>query len=159
MKKALTLAVLIVTPSIIFAQETVGFANNSRSLVQQWTSAYYSTPAPVPVGGGYVQLIATAKGNPLPHPLGVYGSSGFLPGYSSPAGFLATNPGWVAPLNGYSTGLQGPVPIGVVNSPYPPTRPAPSPKTTQQQQRFHSRLWHGIVGYQCVEGVVCPVTL
>jgi PEP-CTERM motif len=95
MKKALTLVILIVTPSIIFAQGSVAFLNNSASLVQQWTSAYDSTLAPVPVGGGYVQLIVAPRGNPLLHPLGVYeGSSGFLPGYSSLAGFLADNPGW-----------------------------------------------------------------
>jgi len=97
MKKALTLVVLIFTPSIIFAQGTVGF-NNSTGLVQQWTSSSDSTLAPVPVGGGYVELIATTAGNPLLHPLGVYeGNSGFLPGYSFLAGFLADNPGWVVP--------------------------------------------------------------
>ena len=99
MKKALTLVVLIVTPSIIFAQGTVVIGNQT-GLVQRWTSAYDSSLAPVSVGGGYVQLIATTKGNPLLHPLGVYeGSSGFLPGYSSLTGFLAANPGWVVPVD------------------------------------------------------------
>ena len=111
MKKALALLVLIATPSIIFAQGTVGFANQT-GLVQRWTSAYDSTLAPVPKGGGYVQLIATTKGNPLLHALGVYdGCSGFLPGYSSLAGFLFANPGWEVP-----TGVDGgvnPGPIGL----------------------------------------------
>ena len=94
MKKALTLVVLIVIPSIIFAQGTVVF-NNNTGLVQQWTSSSDPTLAAVPVGGGYVQLIATTTGNPLLHTLGVYaGSVGFLPAYSSLAGFLAANPGW-----------------------------------------------------------------
>src|SRR3974390_2560145 len=94
MKKALTL-VLIITPSIIFAQGTVVF-QNLTGLVQQWRSASDSSLAPIPVGGGYVQLLTAAKGNPLLHPLGSYApSSGFLPEYSSLDGFLAANPGWV----------------------------------------------------------------
>jgi hypothetical protein len=108
MKKALTLVVLIVTPSIVFAQGTVAFENSLTGLVQRWTSSNDSTLAPVPVGGGYVQLIATTKGNPLLHPLGVYeGSSGFLPEYSSLTGFLAANPGWVVP---YSYRYEPPAP-------------------------------------------------
>jgi hypothetical protein len=111
MKKALTLVVLIVIPSIIFAQGTVDFANFSTGLVQQWTSSSDPTLAPVPVGGGYVQLIAAAIGTPLPAPLGVYaGSSGFLPGYSSLAGFLAANPGWAIPY----AGLVGATPLAPV---------------------------------------------
>jgi PEP-CTERM motif len=107
MKKALTLVVLIVTPSIIFAQGTVSIGNQTGR-VQRWTSAYDSTLVPVPKGGGYVELIATTKGNPLLHPLGVYqGSSGFLPGYSSLAGFLAANPGWAV-----ASGQYNPGPIG-----------------------------------------------
>ena len=71
-----------------------------------------STLAPVPVGGGYAQFIATMNGNPLLHPLGVYqGSSGFLPGYSSLAGFLAANPGWVVPYYEYGATPSAPVPI------------------------------------------------
>ena len=98
MKNALTLVVLIFTPSIILAQGTVQFANSSASLVQRWTSADDSSLTPVPVGGGYVQLIAASKGTPLPAPLGVYeGSSGFVPAFSSLAGFLAANPGWAVP--------------------------------------------------------------
>jgi hypothetical protein len=107
MKKALTFVVLIVTPSIVFAQGTVGFANQTGR-VQRWTSAYDSTLVPVPKDGGYVELIATAKGNPLLHPLGVYeGSVGFLPGYSSLAGFLAANPGWAVAFGQYNPGPIG----------------------------------------------------
>jgi len=110
MKKALTLVVLIVTPSMIFAQGSIEF-NNRTGLVQQWTSAYDSTLAPVPVGGGYVQLIAAPVGTPL-QPLGVYaGSSGFLPGYSSLAGFLAANPGWAVPYAGWGATPFAPAPI------------------------------------------------
>jgi hypothetical protein len=54
MEKALTLVVLIVTPSILFAQGTVDFVNFTTGLVQQWTSASDPTLASVPVGGGYV---------------------------------------------------------------------------------------------------------
>ena len=94
MKKALTLVSLIAGPAMMFAQGTVVF-ENLTGLVPQWASATNSSLTPVPVGGGYVQLIASPRGNPLLHPLGVYqGSSGFLPGYSSLAGFLAANPGW-----------------------------------------------------------------
>jgi hypothetical protein len=111
MKEALTLVVLIVTTSMIFGQGTVYFNNSSTGLVQQWTSASDPTLAPVPVGGGYVQLIATPTGNPLLNPLGVYGSSGFVSGYSSLAGFLAANPGWAIPYYLLGPGLSGPVPI------------------------------------------------
>jgi PEP-CTERM motif len=113
MKKALTLIVLIITPSIIFGQGWVSFGNTSAGLVQQWTSAYDSTPAPIPVGGGYVELISTMQGNPLLHPLGVYeGSSGFLPAYSSLTGFLAANPGWAIPYAGpFGATPLAPVPI------------------------------------------------
>ena len=102
MKKALALVALIVTPTMASAQGTVVFENQT-GLVQQWTSTYDWTPTPVPVGGGYVQLISTFKGNALNNPFGGYaGSSGFVPGYSSLVGFLVANPGWAA---------QAPVPI------------------------------------------------
>jgi hypothetical protein len=115
MKKALTLVVLIVAPSIIFAQGTVSIGNQT-GLVQRWTGAYDSTLVPVPKGGGYVQLIAATKGNPLLHPLGVYeGSSGFLPGYSSLAGFLAANPGWAVAFGTFNPGPVGFVPGAFAN--------------------------------------------
>jgi len=109
MTKTLTVGVLIATSSTIFAQGTVVF-QNVTGLVKQWTSASDSSLAPVPVGGGYVQLVATATGNPLLHPLGVYsGRSGFLPGYSSLATFLAANPGWVDPYSDpYPNGSPSP---------------------------------------------------
>jgi len=111
MKKAFALVVLIVTPMITFAQGTVGFQNGPTGLVKQWSGDYDSSLTPVPVGGGYVQLIATPKGNPLLHPLGVYeGSSGFLPAYSSLAGFLAANPGWGVALP-YMSYFLSPAPI------------------------------------------------
>ena len=117
MKQALTLVVLMVTPSIVSAQGTVAFGNNSAELVQQWTSAYDSTPAPVPVGGGYVQLITAPTGNRLLQPLGIYaGSSGFLPGYSSLAGFLAANPGWAVPYAGF-LGLAPLAPAPIILAP------------------------------------------
>jgi hypothetical protein len=122
MKKALTLVVLIVTPSLIFAQGSVNL-NNRSGLVQRWTSAYDSTLAPVPVGGGYVQLVAAPVGTALPGPLGVYeGSFGFLPGYSSLAGFLAANPGWAVAQTYPEWGVPlAPVPInsraGIFNGP------------------------------------------
>jgi hypothetical protein len=98
MKKAFTLVVLIVTPTMAFTQGTVVFINSSTGLVKQWTSSSDPTLTPVPVGGGYVQLIAAPRGTPLLHPLGAYyGGPGFLPAYSSLAGFLAANSGWVVP--------------------------------------------------------------
>jgi hypothetical protein len=112
MKKELTLFVLIITPSISFAQGTVQFNNKLATPVQQWTSSSDPTLVPVPIGGGYVQLIAAPKGTPLLAPLGVYaGSSGFLPAYSSLAGFLAANPGWAVPFAGLGADLSGPVPM------------------------------------------------
>jgi hypothetical protein len=98
MRKALALVVLIATPATISAQGTVVFVNFSTGLVQQWTSSSDPTLVPVSVGSGYVQLVAAPTGTPLPGPLGAYeSSSGFLPGYSSLAGFLAANPGWGVP--------------------------------------------------------------
>jgi hypothetical protein len=97
MKKALALVVLVVAPAMAFAQGTVTFENGTAGLVKQWTSYYDSALTPVPVGGGYVELIITQAGTALQNPLGVYlGSSGFMPEYSCLACFLAANPGWMA---------------------------------------------------------------
>jgi hypothetical protein len=108
MKMAFALVVLIVTPTMAFAQGTVVFENQT-GLVQQWTSLNDSTLTPVPVGSGYIQLIVTMKGNPLYNPLGFYqGSGGFLPaGYSSLADFLVANVAWTVP--------QAPVPINIAS--------------------------------------------
>jgi hypothetical protein len=68
MKKALALVVLIVTPSIIFAQGTVVIANQT-GLVKEWPVPSDPLELAVAKGGGYVELIATTKGNPLLHPM------------------------------------------------------------------------------------------
>jgi hypothetical protein len=122
MKKALTLVVLMITPAIIFAQGIVQF-DNRTGLVQQWTSAADPTLISVPKDGGYVQLIAAPQGTPLLHSLGVYvANSGFIPQYSSIAGFLADNPGWGLPWNESGTALLAPAPLalapGINNGPY-----------------------------------------
>ena len=99
---------MIFTPSITFAQGAVVFWDYVGR-VEQWTTIYDSTPAPVPVGGGYVALVGAPKGTPLVHPLGVYeGSSGFLPGFSSLEGFLAANPGWAVPNGGLASIITAP---------------------------------------------------
>src|ERR1035437_9267797 len=89
MKKAFTLVVLIVTPTMAFAQGTVAF-NNQTGLVTSY-------PA-LPKSGGSVELIAAPQGTPLPNPLGTYVWQDlrpyFIPNYSSLSGFLAANPGW-----------------------------------------------------------------
>ena len=110
MKKALTLVVLIVTPSHNLRAGVVEF-NNRTGLVQQWTSAYDSTLAPVPVGGGYVQLIAAPVGTPLrTHSAFTRAVLVFCLEYSSLAGFLAANPGWAVPWSGDGAGdLYGPL--------------------------------------------------
>src|SRR5664279_4368898 len=92
MKKAFALVVLIVTPTMAFAQGTVIFQNNSAGLV----TAY---PA-LPKSGASVELIAAPHGTSLPNPLGTYVPQDmllhFIPDYSSLSGFLAANPGWVS---------------------------------------------------------------
>jgi hypothetical protein len=89
MKKAFTLVVLIVTPTMAFAQGTVAF-NNQTGLVTSY-------PA-LPKSGGSVELIAAPQGTPLPNPLGTYVWQDlrpyFIPNYSSLSCFLAANPGW-----------------------------------------------------------------
>ena len=68
MKEALTLIILIVTPSMAFAQGTVVLGNQT-GLIKQWTSATDSTLISVPKGGGYVELFAAPVGTPLVNPL------------------------------------------------------------------------------------------
>jgi PEP-CTERM motif len=109
MHKALALVVLLITPAIVFADGTVQFENLFPPfyLVKQWTTTANSTLIDVP--SGYVQLIAGAKGTPLPHPLGTLTTSGFLPNYASVSGFLTANPGWgaVATTQIDSGGFEG----------------------------------------------------
>jgi hypothetical protein len=62
MKKALTLVLLIVSPTLAFAQGTVVFSNSTSGLVKQWTSFTDHTLINVPVGGGSVQLLAAPAG-------------------------------------------------------------------------------------------------
>jgi hypothetical protein len=84
MKKAFTLVVLILTPTIAFAQGTV-ILQNQTGLVKQWTSATDSTLINVPKNGGYVELIAAPINTPLVGQVGTY---------SSLSGFLGANPLW-----------------------------------------------------------------
>jgi hypothetical protein len=88
MKKAFTLVVLLVTPTMAFAQGTVALQNQT-GLVKQWTSASDSTLIAVPKGGGYVELMSAPVGTALLNPN--------LRQFSSLAGFLAANPGWSLP--------------------------------------------------------------
>jgi hypothetical protein len=111
MKKALILIVLIVTPTMAFAQGTVAFQNQT-GLVRQWTSPTDNTLVTTPQNGGYVELICAPAGTPLPNPFGCMGSYGFMPMYSSLAGFVAANPGWsfalgtpAASIIGFGAGL------------------------------------------------------
>ena len=91
MKKAFALVVLIVAPTMVFAQGTVVFSNSTSGLVKQWTSFTDHTLINVPVGSGSVQLLAAPAGTAL-QPL-VWGSALV---YSSLAGLLSANPGWNA---------------------------------------------------------------
>ena len=86
MKKALTLIVLVLTPTMAFAQGTVVFDNDSSGLVRlrNWTDP---TSFSVPVGGTQVELLAAPAGT---------GVTGTVANYGSLAIFLAANPGWQA---------------------------------------------------------------
>ena len=87
MKKAFTLVVLMVTPTMAFAQGTVGFANGTG--IVRWPGMS------LPVGGGCVELIAAPTGTALANPLFTYDSCGLGSlNFSSLEGFLAANPGW-----------------------------------------------------------------
>src|SRR5208283_569328 len=94
MKKALTLVVLIVTPTMAFAQGTVGFINDAAGLVQ-WSCASDPTLLAVPVGGGHVELLTAPDGTSLT-PLGMLGPGYFVPSFATLEGFLAANPNWSA---------------------------------------------------------------
>jgi PEP-CTERM motif len=106
MKQAFALVVLMVTPSIMFAQGTISVANNATKLVQAWASNWDHSLSPVPVGGGMVQFCAAPDGTAY-KPLGtlVLAERGFALTYNTLASYLAANPGW----NAYSTAPIAPV--------------------------------------------------
>jgi hypothetical protein len=86
MKKAFALVVLIVTPTKAFAQGTVAFNNGLTGLVQQWTSIDDTTLINVPIGGGYVDLLAAPTGTALSNPLFKGPLGAFWPNYATLAG-------------------------------------------------------------------------
>ena len=92
MKQAFALVVLIVTPALAFAQGTVVFQNLTGAVKEP--VPFTSLITGVGKGNAMVDLITAAHGTALPHPLGTYSPSGFLPAYATLAGFLAANPGW-----------------------------------------------------------------
>jgi hypothetical protein len=93
MKKAFTLFVLILTPTMAFAQGTVVF-NNQTGLVRQWTSPMDTTLINSPKGCAMAELISAPVGTALVNPE--------VPNFSTLASFLAANPGWApaVPFNG-----------------------------------------------------------
>ena len=102
MKKAFTLVVLMVTPTLAFAQGTVGFVNNTAGLVKQVSPVDF-TLISVPVGGAQVELLAAPAGTPFTPFVGI-GASGLVLNFTSLEGFLAGNPGWADIA---TTGIQG----------------------------------------------------
>jgi hypothetical protein len=90
MKKAFTLLVLIVSPTLAFAQGTVVFNNDESELVKQETSFSDPTLTSVPVGAGHVELLAA----PARTAFTPFISFGGVPNYPSLEGWLAANPGW-----------------------------------------------------------------
>ena len=95
MKHTFPLLVLIVTPSLAFAQGTVVFQNLTglvRELVLPPPSLGVIS---VPKGDAMVDLITAAHGTALPNPLGTYWPDGFHLGPNTTlTSFLAANPGW-----------------------------------------------------------------
>jgi Immunoglobulin domain len=85
MKKVFTLVVMIVTPTMAFAQGQVTFNCNAGG-VKQWTSATDLTLINSPKGNVMVELISAPVGTAL--------SSPNVNEYATLAGFLAANPGW-----------------------------------------------------------------
>jgi PEP-CTERM motif len=124
MKKAFTLVVLIVTPTMAFAQGSVTFINGTAGLVKQWASLTDLTLISVPVGGGYVELL-TAPANTAFTPLGSLSASGLAPAFATLSDFLKANPGWadikttgISPVagrfNGGNVTLQSTIPGGAI---------------------------------------------
>ncbi|MCX6924578.1 MAG: immunoglobulin domain-containing protein [Verrucomicrobia bacterium] len=115
MKKALTLIVLVLTPTMAFAQGTVVFDNNSSGLVRLRTIWTDPTSISVPVGGAQVELFAAPVGTGLTRPLpGIFFECGSL------ANFLAANPGWLAIATTGISPVEGWFNGGPVTLPVPP---------------------------------------
>jgi hypothetical protein len=93
MKKALTLVVLIVTPTMALAQGQITF-NNQTGLVKTWTSILDPTPVNAVKGNVMVELISAPVGTALGNPPAW--------SYATLEAFLAANPGWAVgtPLAG-----------------------------------------------------------
>ena len=101
MKNTFTLLVLILTPTMAFAQGCVYFINNSAGYVTQWTSSTDPTLIRVPGGGGMVELLTAPYGTPF-NPGGAFG---FYPTLDA---FLAANPGWQSvATTGFNTPAAG----------------------------------------------------
>jgi len=94
MKKLLGILAISALAASAFAQGSVTLGNQT-GLVKQWTDRATSTTISVPKNGGYVQLIAAPKGTVLANPLFTPAVGGVATEFSSLAGFLAANPGWV----------------------------------------------------------------
>jgi hypothetical protein len=90
MKKVSSLVVLILAPTMAFAQGTIAIGNTASELVQQWTAVGNPTLISVPTGQGHIEFLAAPAGTAFTPFMG--------PGenFSTLAGFLAANPGWNA---------------------------------------------------------------
>ena len=114
MKKAFTLLVLILAPTMAFAQGLVGFINNTAGYVMQWTSAADPTPIRVPVGGGMVELLTAPNGTPFT----TLGFGGFGTSFTTLEAWLAANPGWQSVATvGFTTPAAGRFNGGTVTLP------------------------------------------
>jgi hypothetical protein len=92
------------------AQGTIIIENGPTGRVKTWASPVDTTLIDVPVGGGFVEVLAAPAGTALPNPN--------LTGFSSLAPFLAANPGWavaasssgsaVVPISGLAGCFAGP---------------------------------------------------
>jgi hypothetical protein len=65
MKRVSSLVVLILAPTMAFAQGTIAIGNTASELIQQWTAAGNPTLISVPTGQGHVQFLAAPAGTPL----------------------------------------------------------------------------------------------
>lgn len=96
MKKLLGILTICALASSVFAQGTVALQNKNTGFIKAWTSPTDSTAVNLPVGAGYVQLIAAPSGTAFANSLGAYSSLGFTAAYPTLSGFLTANPGWAA---------------------------------------------------------------